>query len=161
MGLHFLGVFRIEFLFGRRHPGRAQRRVIWVGTLGGWIRFWLDACNRSCAGGHFCCFAGSEDTVAKGGRISGGCTSMGLGILFILAALFARPIHGGWQFKRPLRASKVVMGGMWVVTGVLVSTNRCSCFSFWMLEMFPGPWTIGIGSERQPVQEPRRNGCQN
>lgn len=144
MGLHFLGVFRIGFLYreARIHVERKQ-----PGYLGGYVMGLAFAFGWTpCIGpvlAAILAVAGSEDTVAKGAGLLA-VYSMGLGIPFILAALFARPFMG-WmaKFKRHLQTVERVMGGMLVITGVLFLTNQMSVFSFWMLEMFPALGTIG------------------
>ncbi|MCR9235696.1 MAG: cytochrome c biogenesis protein CcdA [Alphaproteobacteria bacterium] len=144
MGLHFLGVFRIGFLYReariqveRKQPGYMGGYVMGLAFAFGWT---------PCIGpvlAAILAVAGSEDTVAKGAGLLA-VYSMGLGIPFVLAALFARPFME-WmaKFKRHLRTVERVMGGMLVVTGVLFLTNQMSVFSFWMLEMFPALGTIG------------------
>lgn len=144
MGLHFLGLFRIGFLYreARIHVERKQ-----PGYMGGYVMGLAFAFGWTpCIGpvlAAILAVAGSEDTVAKGAGLLA-VYSMGLGIPFILAALFARPFMG-WmsRFKRHLQTVERVMGGMLVITGVLFLTNQMSVFSFWMLEMFPALGTIG------------------
>lgn len=144
MGLHFLGVFRIGLLYreariqvDRKPPGYLGGYVMGLAFAFGWT---------PCIGpvlAAILAVAGSEDTVAKGAGLLA-VYSMGLGIPFILAALFARPFMG-WmsKFKRHMRTVERVMGGMLVVTGVLFLTNQMSVFSFWLLEMFPALGAIG------------------
>lgn len=144
MGLHFLGIFRIGLLYreARIHVDRKP-----PGYLGGYVMGLAFAFGWTpCIGpvlAAILAVAGSEDTVARGAGLLA-IYSMGLGIPFVLAALFARPFMD-WmsKFKRHMQTVERVMGGMLVITGVLFLTNQMSVFSFWMLEMFPALGTIG------------------
>jgi cytochrome c-type biogenesis protein len=144
MGLHFLGVFRIGLLYreariqvDRKPPGYLGGYVMGLAFAFGWT---------PCIGpvlAAILAVAGTEDTVAKGAGLLA-VYSVGLGIPFVLAALFAKPFME-WmsRFKRHMQTVERVMGAMLVVTGVLFLTNQMSVFSFWLLEMFPALGTIG------------------
>lgn len=144
MGLHFLGVFRIGLLYreARVHVDRKP-----PGYLGGYVMGLAFAFGWTpCIGpvlAAILAVAGTEDTVAQGAGLLA-IYSLGLGIPFILAALFARPFMS-WMagFKKHMRTVERVMGGMLVVTGFLFLTNQMSTFSFWLLEMFPALGSIG------------------
>lgn len=144
MGLHFLGVFRIGLLYreARVHVDRKP-----PGYLGGYVMGLAFAFGWTpCIGpvlAAILAVAGTEDTVAQGAGLLA-IYSLGLGIPFVLAALFARPFMS-WMagFKKHMRTVERVMGGMLVLTGFLFLTNQMSTFSFWLLEMFPALGSIG------------------
>jgi len=87
--------------------------------------------------------AGSADSVAQG---TGLLTAYGLGIglPFLLAALFAGPfMRLAGRFRRHLGAVEKVIGVALVATGILFMTGTMSTISYWLLETFPGFATIG------------------
>ena len=144
MGLHFLGVFRIGFLY---REARIKITQTQPGYLGGYVMGLAFAFGWTpCIGpvlAAILAVAGTEDTVAKGAGLLA-VYSLGLGIPFITAALFARPFIA-WmsKFKRHMQTVERVMGGLLVVTGFLFLTNQMAVFSFWLLEMFPALGVIG------------------
>ena len=76
--------------------------------------------------------AGSRDTVGDGALLLA-VYSLGLGVPFLIAALFAA------RFVLFMRA----MGGVLVVTGALFLSGGMQRASFWLLENFPALSTIG------------------
>jgi cytochrome c-type biogenesis protein len=87
--------------------------------------------------------AGSEATVGRGAGLLA-AYSLGLGIPFLIAGLFAGPFMAFMgRFRRHLGTVEKVMGGLLVVTGILFITGNISDASYWLLETFPGLGTIG------------------
>lgn len=73
-----------------------------------------------------------------------GAYSLGLGVLFILAALFMGGFMGRLRtFRRAGRALQVAAGGIMVVMGVAMITGHLTMFAIFMLETFPALGTIG------------------
>jgi cytochrome c-type biogenesis protein len=70
--------------------------------------------------------------------------SLGLGIPFLLAAVFTSQLLG--RLKRLGRAGRSLQigaGGVMVLMGVAMITGQLSAFSFWLLETFPVFQRIG------------------
>lgn len=144
MGLHFLGVFRIGMLYrearvqvARKPAGLAGAYVIGLAFAFGWT---------PCVGPVLAAIlfiAGSEGSAAQGALLLA-AYSLGIGIPFVLAAVFASRFLG-WaaRFKRHMHKVEMAMGGLLVVTGILFITGQMSTISFWLLETFPIFQTIG------------------
>ena len=144
MGLHFLGLFKIGLLFREarvqvdsRPTGLASAYVMGLAFAFGWT---------PCVGPILAAIlfvAGAEDTVMHGALLLV-VYSLGIGIPFILAALFIRPFLG-WahQFKRHYRKVEIATGSLLVVTGLLFMTGTMPVIALWFLETFPGLSTIG------------------
>lgn len=144
MGLHILGVFRIGALnrearvqVNRKPAGPIGAYVIGMAFAFGWT---------PCVGPVLAAIlfvAGSEGSAAQGGLLLA-AYSLGIGIPFVLAAVFASRFLG-WasRVKKHMRKIEMAMGGLLVVTGVLFITGQMSAISFWLLETFPIFQTIG------------------
>jgi cytochrome c-type biogenesis protein len=144
MGLHFLGVFRIGMLYrearvqvDRKPAGPLGAYVIGLAFAFGWT---------PCVGPVLAAIlfiAGSEGTALRGAALLG-AYSLGIGIPFLLAAIFASRFLG-WaaRFKKHMRKVEMAMGGLLVLTGILFITGQMSAFSYWLLETFPAFQTIG------------------
>jgi cytochrome c-type biogenesis protein len=143
MGLHFLGVFRIPLLYRqarieRQHPaGPVGSYVMGLAFAFGWT---------PCIGpvlAAILAVAGTEATVTRGAGLLA-AYSLGLGIPFLVAGLFAGPFMGFMRrFRGHLGTVEKVMGGALVLTGVLFITGNLSAFSYWLLATFPQLGTIG------------------
>ena len=144
MGLHFLGVFRIALLYrearvqvARKPAGLVGAYVIGLAFAFGWT---------PCAGPVLAAIlfvAGSEGLASHGAMLLA-AYSLGIGVPFILAALFASRFLGWAQRFRPhMRKVEIAMGGLLVVTGILFMTGQMSTISYWLLETFPVFATIG------------------
>lgn len=73
-----------------------------------------------------------------------GAYSAGLGIPFILAAVFLHEMTGRWTFLR--RAGRPLMlgaGAVMVAMGVAMMTGTLSVMSYWLLEQFPALGRLG------------------
>ena len=138
MGLHFLGVFRIAFLYreARLHVERKPAGLIGAFFVGVAFAFgWTPCVGPVLAAILF--VAGAEDTVARGALLLA-VYGLGIGVPFMLAALFAGPFLRLMQrFKRHMGLVEKIMGALLVLTGILFLTGQMSVFSFWLLENFP------------------------
>ena len=87
--------------------------------------------------------AGSEGSAAQGALLLA-AYSLGIGIPFVLAAVFASRFLG-WaaRFKRHMHKVEMAMGALLVATGILFITGQMATISFWLLETFPIFQTIG------------------
>ncbi|WP_075996652.1 cytochrome c biogenesis CcdA family protein [Salaquimonas pukyongi] len=142
MGLHFLGLFRISLLyrearFNPRQAGLAGSFLMGLAFAFGWT---------PCIGpvlGVILAMASSSNSVAEGAGMLA-VYSAGLGIPFLLAALFVGPFMGFLaRFKKHLHTMEQVTGGLLIVTGILFLTGGMQTASFWLLETFPVLGTIG------------------
>ena len=87
--------------------------------------------------------AGSRETVGEGAALLG-VYSAGLGVPFLIAALFVGPFMQFMvRFRRHLGAVEKVLGGLLVITGLLFLTGGMQRFSFWLLETFPALGQLG------------------
>lgn len=144
IGLHFLGLFKIPFLYREfRHNSLAKPAGL-IGAYVVGIAFafgWTPCIGPVLAA--ILAVAAAEETVGEGVRLLA-VYSLGLGIPFILAAFAFRPFMGFLQrFRRHLGTVERVMGGMLVVTGVMFLTGSMTVVAQWMLEMFPSLALIG------------------
>ncbi len=138
MGLHFLGVFRIGLLY-REARVQVDRKP--AGPLGAYLiglAFgfgWTPCVGPILAAILF--VAGSEDTVGQGALLLT-AYALGLGIPFLLAALFAGPfLNFMKRFRRHMGTVEKAMGGVLVLTGVMFLTGQMAVLSYWLLETFP------------------------
>ena len=138
MGLHFLGVFRIPFLNREaRFEGPAQAGGYGTSYLIG-LAFafgWTPCIGPILAA--ILTLAAQEQTLAAGTALLA-VYALGLGVPFLVAALFVRPFLG-WakRFRRHLGLVEKVMGGMLVAVGALMITGSFERIAFWLLETFP------------------------
>jgi len=139
MGLHFLGVFKIGFLYRqarldiRSHPaGPVGAYLVGLAFAIGWT---------PCIGpvlAAILAVAGSEQTVSRGAVLLA-VYSLGLGLPFLLAGFFAGSfMHFMRSFRGYAGTVEKVMGGLLVLTGILFLTGQMTSFSFWLLNTFPG-----------------------
>ena len=155
MGLHFLGVFRIGFLYRElRFSGPAGGTVA-VGAEGprGVGPMSAYAMGLAFAFGWTPCIgpvlaavlsvAAREETVVEGMSLLA-VYSLGLGVPFLLAALMAGPfLRILARFRRYLGTVEKVMGGLLVLTGLAFLTGWMQTASFWLLETFPALGLLG------------------
>ncbi|CDO47043.1 cytochrome C biogenesis protein [Bartonella henselae] len=137
-GLNFLGLFKIAFLFRearfqihKRPSGPLGAYVIGLAFAFGWT---------PCIGpilGPVITLAGTKETVGEGAVLLG-VYALGLGVPFLIAALFSS------SFMRFLGAFRIhlgkvekIIGIFLVVTGILFLTGSMQDFSFWLLEHYP------------------------
>ena len=70
--------------------------------------------------------------------------SLGLGIPFLLSAVFTEQLFGRMKRLRQAgRSLQVGAGGVMVLMGVAMISGQLSTFSYWLLETFPVFQTIG------------------
>lgn len=144
MGLHFLGVFRIALLF---REARVEVRKRPAGLIGAYVMGLAFAFGWTpCVGPVLAAIlfvAGSEDTALRGATLLA-VYSLGIGLPFILAGLFASRFIG-WanRFKRQMRWVEMAMGALLVVTGLLFVTGQMSRIAQWLIDTFPALTSIG------------------
>lgn len=143
-GLHFLGVFRIPFLDreARLDAGDKGGSSFGAYVLGLAFAFGWTPCIGPQLGA-ILSLAASEASVARG-TILLGVYAAGLGIPFLLAAMFITRAMGVMnRMKRHMLLIERVMGGLLVAVGLAMVTGAFSVFSFWLLERFPALATLG------------------
>jgi len=138
MGLHFLGVFRLAWLYAdarvevqRKPPGMLGGYIVGLAFAFGWT---------PCVGPVLAAIlfmAGAEDTAWRGAALLF-IYSLGMGLPFLAASVFAGPFVAMMKRMRAhLGMIEKVMGGLLVVTGILFMTGQMSVIGTWMLETFP------------------------
>lgn len=144
MGLHFLGLFKFGFLYREARVDVQNKPVGYVGAYVMGLAFafgWTPCVGPVLASILF--VAGAEDTAARGSVLLG-AYSFGIGIPFLVAALFAgRFINWANRFKAHMRSIEKVMGVLLVITGVLFMTGSMAYIAQWLIETFPFFATIG------------------
>ena len=144
VGLHFLGILKIPFLYRefRSHAVSAPAGLIGAYLVGLAFAFGWTPCIGPVLAA-ILMVAATEDAVTQGVSLLF-VYSMGLGIPFVLAALAFGPFMGFLtRFRKHLGRVEKVMGGLLVLTGLLFITGSMNTIAFWMLEMFPSLGTIG------------------
>ena len=93
--------------------------------------------------GSILALSAANATVASGTALLAVC-SLGLGLPFILAALFMRGFMTRMlSMRRTGRVLKIVAGGVMVVMGIAMITGHLSSFAIWLLQTFPALGRIG------------------
>ncbi len=143
MGLHFLGLTRIDLLMreGRlpipRPVGLWGAYVMGLAFAFGWT---------PCIGPILAAIlsvAASEATVTKGAGLLA-VYSAGLGIPFLIAAFMVEQFSSLFaRMKRHLAKIERAMGVLLVITGIGFLTGSVSAISIWLLETFPGLQSFG------------------
>jgi cytochrome c-type biogenesis protein len=135
MGLVFMGVLRIPFLYreARFHP--TPTAGLWGSViLGGAFAFGWSPCIGATMGAVLTMAAGRS---ALGGPAEGALLmavySLGLGVPFVLAGLGISRLTGalGW-LRKHVRAVNLASGVLLVLVGLLFLTNRLFELSIWM-----------------------------
>lgn len=137
MGVHFLGLFKLGFLYREARVSVAKP----VGLAGAYIMGLAFALGWTpCIGpilAAILAVAGSEDTVGKGAFLLA-VYSAGLGIPFLLAALAMEPFVAFLKkFRAHFGAVEKIVGGALVLTGIAFLTGGMQAVSFWLIETFP------------------------
>lgn len=137
MGLHFLGVIQIGFLYRqfRAEAGNTTNMsflgafVIGLAFAFGWT---------PCVGPVLAAIlmtAAGEESVQKGTLLLF-VYGAGMTFPFVLAALFVGPFMRFMQrFRRHLGVMEKVMGGLLIVFAVLIGTNTINLIANWMIEI--------------------------
>ncbi|MBX9740109.1 MAG: cytochrome c biogenesis protein CcdA [Beijerinckiaceae bacterium] len=137
MGLHFLGVFRLAFLYREKRVQVEKPVGLWGAYVMG-LAFafgWTPCIGPILAA--ILAVAGSEDTVSHG-MILLAAYSAGLGVPFLIAALAVEPFMAFLQrFKRHFGIVERIVGVLLVLTGIGFLTGAMQSASFWLLETFP------------------------
>lgn len=144
MGLNFLGIVRIpllsreaRFQSGGKPASIAAAYVMGLAFAFGWT---------PCIGpvlGPILTLAGGRETVGEGAALLM-AYSLGLGVPFLIAALFSGAFMRFLaRFRVHLGRVEKVMGALLVVAGILFLTGGMERMAFWLLETFPALGLIG------------------
>ncbi|CCQ73756.1 cytochrome c biogenesis CcdA family protein [Magnetospira sp. QH-2] len=137
-GLHYMGLFKIGFLnFEKRfHLENKPAGVIGAFLIGMAFGFGWTPCVGPVLSTILMQAAMGESI--WDGIILLSIYSAGLGIPFLLAAAFAsRFMLFLAKFRRHLGKIEMALGGLLVLTGVLILTGGLNSISNWILEAFP------------------------
>lgn len=145
MGLHFLGVVRIGFLYRQfRADGGATSNVGFFGAYVIGLAFafgWTPCVGPVLAAILFT--AAGQETAGQGSLL---LFTYGLGMTlpFVGAALFIGPFMT-WmaRFRKHLGLVEKLMGALLILFGVLIATNSINIIAQWMLDHIPWFSTIG------------------
>lgn len=145
MGLHFLGVVRIGFLYRQLRADAGETSN--VGLVGAFViglafAFGWTPCVGPVLAAILFTAAGQE--TAGQGAVLLFTYGLGMTLPFVAAALFIGPFMS-WMagFRQHLGLVEKLMGLLLVVFGVLIATNSIGVIAQWMLENVPWFSTIG------------------
>ena len=144
MGLNFLGVLKIPLLSreARFQPGGKPASALAAYVMGLAFAFGWTPCIGPVLG-PILTLAGGRETVGEGAALLA-AYSLGLGIPFLVAALFSGAfMRFLGRFRVHLGRVEKVMGGMLVVAGLLFLTGGIQTASYWLLETFPALGRLG------------------
>lgn len=143
-GLHFLGILKIPFLYreARFDAGNRGGSLFGAYILGLAFAFGWTPCIGPILG-TILSLAAQEGSVERG-VVMMAFYAAGLGIPFILAAMFMRRFVTAMnKFKKHMGLVEKAMGLLLVIVGVLLITGLFSEMSFWLLENIPALGAIG------------------
>lgn len=145
MGLHFLGVIRIGFLYRqvRAETGETDNlSLVGAYVIGLAFAFGWTPCVGPVLAAILFTAAG-QDTASTGALLLF-VYGLGMTLPFIVAAMFIGPFMRWMQrFRRHLPKIEKAMGVLLILFGVLIATNSINYIAQWMLETFPIFMQIG------------------
>lgn len=138
MGLHFLGILRIQILFRQARIEVSRQPATLAGAYLVGLAFafgWTPCVGPVLAAILFT--AGAQETAGAGALLLA-AYSLGIGVPFVLAAFFVEPfmmlMH---RFRQHMGLVEKTMGAFLVLTGLLFITNSMPVIAYWMLEYMP------------------------
>ena len=144
LGLHFMGIFRLAFLYreSRFHMEARPTGVIGAYIIGLAFAFGWTPCVGPVLAA-ILMVAGSESDIAYGTSLLA-VYSAGLGIPFLASAFAVKPFMSFMSsVRRHMQTVERVIGGLLVVTGILFLTGTIAEIAYWILETFPALGTSG------------------
>ncbi len=143
-GLHFLGIYRLQFL---DREARFEVEHYQGTTFGSYLLGLAFAFGWTpCIGpqlGAILSLAASNGSTAKG-TVLLAFYAMGLGIPFLIFAIFINGLEGVLKFfKQYFKQIERIMGLLLWTVGLLMLTGGFSTISFWLLETFPNLGQFG------------------
>ena len=143
-GLHFLGIYRLHFLDreARFEVENYQGTAFGSYVLGLAFAFGWTPCIGPQLGA-ILSLAASNASILKG-TVLLSFYAMGLGIPFLIFALFINRLEGVLKFfKQYFKIIERIMGLLLWTVGLLMLTGGFSSISFWLLETFPALGILG------------------
>jgi len=144
MGLNFLGIIRIPLLSreARFQPRGKPTSAVAAYVMGLAFAFGWTPCIGPVLG-PILTLAGGRETVGEGALLLA-AYSLGLGIPFLIAALFSGAfMRFLGKFRVHLGRVEQAIGALLVVAGVFFLTGGVQSASYWLLENFPGLGQLG------------------
>jgi len=144
MGLNFLGLLRIPLLSreARLHADAKPATMAGAYLMGLAFAFGWTPCIGPVLG-PILTLAGGRETVADGALLLF-VYSLGLGIPFLVAALFSEAFMRFLsRFRLHLGRVEKVIGVLLVIAGVLFMTGGVQSAAYWILETFPALQQLG------------------
>lgn len=144
MGIHFLGIFKISFLQmeKRYHGGDKPTGFLGAYVIGLAFAFGWTPCVGPILA-TILAIAAQENSAFTGMALLG-VYSAGLGIPFVLAAVFLKPFLGFMKkFRKHMGMVEKVMGVFLILAGIMFLTGYMSVLSYWLLETFPAFASVG------------------
>ena len=138
-GLHFLGLIRINALYGevRYHADMSGASYAGSYLIGLAFAFGWTPCIGPILTAVLALAANEKSLGAGVGLLT--LYSLGLGIPFLAAAMAIRPFLGFMVRFRPYMGRiEKVMGAFLIITGILFLTGSINWFGEWLLEHVPG-----------------------
>jgi len=144
MGLHFLGILRLSFLYreGRFHLADRPAGLLGAYIVGLAFAFgWTPCVGPVLAAILF--VAAAEESVGHGALLLT-VYALGIGLPFLAASLAARPFMAFMaRFRRGMGLVEKTMGAFLVVTGLLFLTGSMADIAYWLLDTFPTLGEVG------------------
>ena len=143
-GLHFLGIYRLQFLDreARFQVEHYQGTAFGSFVLGLAFAFGWTPCIGPQLGA-ILSLAASNASIVKG-TVLLAFYAMGLGVPFLFFALFINRLEGVLKFfKQYFNVIERTMGLLLWTVGLLMLTGGFSSIAFWLLEIFPALGTLG------------------
>jgi cytochrome c-type biogenesis protein len=138
LGLHMMGVFRSFLLMRDTRPEVRARPVSLLGAFVVGLAFafgWSPCVGPVLAS--ILMIAGYEGSVGRGALLLG-LYAAGIGLPFILAALFTNPFMRAMaRIRRHLGTVEKGMGAALVVTGALIFTGTMPVLANWLVDAVP------------------------
>ena len=143
MGAHFLGAFKLSWMYREKRLEVAKPPGLWAAYLMG-LAFafgWTPCIGPILAA--ILAVAGSEDTVGQGALLLA-AYAVGLGLPFVLAALAMERFLGFARgFRKQFARLEKAVGVALVLTGVAFLTGGLQMASGWLIEWFPNATLLG------------------
>ena len=137
MGLHFIGLFKLAFLYREKRFNPAKPVGIWGGyVMGLAFAFGWTPCIGPVLATVLTLAAGEATVTRAAGLLA--LYAAGLGLTFILAAFAMGPFtHFLSRFRKHLGRVEKIIGVLLVLVGIAFLTGWLSRMSFWLLATFP------------------------
>jgi cytochrome c-type biogenesis protein len=137
MGLHFLGLFKLGFLYREKRLQVTKPVGLWGAYVMG-LAFavgWTPCIGPILAA--ILAVAGSTQTVGRGAGLLA-IYSAGLGVPFLVAALMIEPFFRFIKrFSRHFGTVEKIVGVLLVLTGIGFMTGGIEVASSWLIQAFP------------------------